>query len=413
LGNEIASIGVVIMFALSPGYILGLQGILSEALYLLLSMMFLLYFRQERLMSNWRVLSLGLLLAAVMLTRTIGYALLIAICIQKSLEYLSSKKLPRKTIQIVIVSLVGIVVFMWFLGPERESHYVSVLHSQIAGQESGFNTNVFVARLFSILDAWQTSWIIYWISELSATYIAILCLLLAAISELGIRLTKNKVDAWYIFSYLLILMIWPHPGQMMRLLLPISPVLLIYAFNLGLKGSLYIPHRSASRRSMALLYGVLVVSVLPAHAFIHGRLTLAERAGLVPVYEIFRKPDIVSAQRDLYVQNQMFEDFSRIGQQVNDNEQVLYYQPTYLAVLGDQLAGSIGYPVDSGVRNESVPTGSRSILLTALHPRKTRKGIDGFGGEENLVGWTSKQWCSYNDLSGEVVSCLYQVVDQS
>jgi len=48
LGNEIASIGVVIMFALSPGYILGLQGILSEALYLLLSMMFLLYFRQDR-----------------------------------------------------------------------------------------------------------------------------------------------------------------------------------------------------------------------------------------------------------------------------------------------------------------------------------------------------------------------------
>ena len=132
--------------------------------------------------------------------------------------------------QIFVVSLVGVVVFMWFWGPERESHYLLVLHDQMAAHESGFDIKGIATQLLSILDAWQTYWMIYWVSELSVTYIVILCLLLAAVIECYLRLKANKIDAWYVFLYLLILMMWPHPGQMLRLLFPISPLLLIYAF---------------------------------------------------------------------------------------------------------------------------------------------------------------------------------------
>jgi len=407
--NRIASVGLVLLFALSPGYLLGLQGILSEALYLLLSLAFLSYYQLQQAVSKWRVVWMGLLLAAILLTRTIGYALLAAVIAQNLIEYFSSKKMPTQAMQIASIGLAGAVVFMWLLGPERESHYPSVIQNIIAGNEAGLGLKGLAVQLQSILNAWQSHWIIYWVSELSITYLAALCLLLVAVLGWSVRLKANRVDAWYVLFYLLILVIWPHPGQMLRLLLPVVPVLLIYAFNATLRVLTYIPDRKKSNFLMIFLYGILLVSVLPAHAFIHGRLALAESEGMIPVYEIFRKPDVAKANRDLFIQNQMFKDFTCIGEQMDSDGMVLYYMPAYLAVLGNEMATKLTYPAgDRSHQGLTEMYSSGFILLTALHPRKTREGIDGFAGEESLGPLMNKIWCSYSRGTEEAVSCLYK-----
>ena len=415
LDNRNWAIFPVIIFSLSPGFILSLQGILSESLYLLLTFIFIFFYAPTENKSKKTILIVSLILAAILLTRTIGVTLYLALIAQASLSSISNKKFQFQSFYVVIIALCIYFLLMAVWGPVRESHYFDILISYLS--DNGISSNgsgetyyfPLATQLNSMMQNWTSFWIIFWTDELSGIYIVILILLIISLLGLAIRLYKNKYDAWYALFFILVLFIWPHPGQMFRLMLPVLPLLLIYA-GFAIIQLLEIKKLQFNKDLIPIIFYLSVLTtVLPSHAFIHARADMAFEKKMVPVYEIFRRADPVMAEKELLLQNQTLRDFTHLADSILPYEQVMYFLPSYLAVLSNRTGIIAPSPIDkNNYRSIVNENGVSSIFLTRLHPRKTRVGYSGFLGAENLDDWSKKMWCS-KLVNGDIASCLYSV----
>ena len=76
---------------------------------------------------------------------------------------------------------------------------------------------------------------------------------------LFVRLKANRVDAWYVIMYFGMLLVWPWPGHMGRLLWPLLPCLLVAAHS-----SFGFLRNSKYRFIMApVLMGLILVASIP------------------------------------------------------------------------------------------------------------------------------------------------------
>lgn len=406
----------VFIFAYSPGFILGLQGILSESLFLVLTLLFLLFYKPTEKISSRHIILAALLLAAVLLTRTIGIALILAVLAQAFFSSISQKCIKYQPVIIVVAALLVYFLLMAIWGPVKESHYLDILIRYLQGNDLydiGTNTEHFfsiTSQLDSLLNSWTSFWIIYWKADgLSTPYFVTTALLFLSLSGLLLRLMKSKYDAWYTLFYLLILLVWPHPGQMMRLLFPVMPLLLIYSGYTVTKLVCLTKYPDRKDVILFIFYLFILVTVLPSHAFIHGRVNIASEKQMIPVYEIFRRADLEIANNDLELQNQILEDFKTIRSFIPRDEKVMYFVPSYQAILNDIQSVKIPSPV---YRQEYLriarESNAKYMFLTRLHPRKTRLGYNGFQGVEGLNVWAQQLWCSHL-RGGEITSCLYKI----
>lgn len=416
MGKEIWIIFPISIFALSPGFILGLQGILSESFYLFLVLAFMLYYKPTENISTRYILVAGFLLAAVLLTRTIGISLCLAILAQAFFSSDSQKRVNYLPVIIVAIALVIYLFLMEIWGPVKESHYLDMLIPYLTGKDLyqiGTGTGHYfsvASQLTSLFNSWTTFWVIYWQADVfSSSYYVVTALLLLSMTGLLIRLFKNKYDAWYVLFYLFILLVWPHPGQMVRLLFPIMPLMLLYAgYTITILVCLAkIPDRKIMLSS--IFYIFVLITVLPSHAFIHARASMASGNQMTPVYEIFRKAGVEAAFKDLVLQNQILKDFSKIKEYVPEDAKILYFLPSYLAVLSDRKGVAAPSPVDGRTYRQIAKENSASyIFLTRFHPRNTHPDFSGLTGAEHLRSGTEIVWCSQL-ANGELASCLYKI----
>lgn len=410
-GSKNLAKATTLIFAISPGYILGLQGILSESLYLLLALIFIFQYLKLDKPSNLQMMLMGILLAAAMLTRTVGFVLLLSLLCQGILIALASKKLPLTQLKIAVIALMIYFMSMFLIGPESQSHYLDAFMGFISGRdptEIGSGWVVVAGQAVSLVDAWKTFFLIYWLGDYDVTSVLIIALLGLSFVGLSVRLRQNRLDAWYTIGCILLLFLWPHPGQMVRLLFPVVPVLLIYA-SVGI----HVFFNQVIHRKLVAVsfYAIICASILPAHAFMLGRLEMADEVGMIPVYEAFRKPDADIAKREISIQNSMIDSFKSLRKHIDSQEQLMYLAPSYTAVLSDIKSIEVPYPATKrGYKRIAEKSNSKYLLLTELHPRKTRKGYTGFKGVEDLEGWIEELWCS-KLISGHKVACLYKVLE--
>ena len=159
----------------------------------------------------------------------------------------------------------------------------------------------------------------------------------------------------------------------------------------------------------SIFYIFVLVTVLPSHAFIHARVNMATNNQMIPVYEIFRKADAKAAYNNLVLQNQILKDFSNIKDFVPENAKILYFLPSYLAILSDRKGVAVPSPVDGRTYREIAKEyGASYIFLTRFHPRNTRPNFSGLTGSEHIHSGTDIVWCSQLN-NGEPASCLYKI----
>ena len=234
-------------------------------------------------------------------------------------------------------------------------------------------------------------------------------LLVFSISGLLIRLYENKLDSWYVLFYLMILLVWPHPGQMVRLLFPIMPLLLLYSGYAITKLVFLTKLPNQNNMIHLIFYMFVLVTVLPSHAFVHTRANMAYESQMIPVYEIFRKADSEASNKNLVLQNQILKDFFKIKDDVPEDAKILYFLPAYLAILSDRKGVAAPSPVDGWTyRQIAKENGASYIFLTLLHPRNTRPDFSGLTGAEHLRSGTEVVWCSKLS-NGALTSCLYKI----
>lgn len=380
-----ATMLLVVIVAL-PGALLGMQGILSEPLFLFLTTCFIwLNLRPETkggLVSEvgWKMVFACLLLAAVMLTRSIGYVMWLAMLAVILVNRIKGQPIGGSWL-VPVGSGVVFFAVMAIIGLERESHYFAVLLSFLSGDDpTGISTGGFDAlrQVGFVVDGWRSYLLIYWFDGATVGNVVSLIVLFFSVVGLVYRLKENALDGYYVLGYVILLLIWPHPGQMVRFFFPLAPFLVIYA-ALGARMVFTKSRKLSVWSPPVLLFMVLAVS-LPSHGYMRDRLERAEELGMQPIHEWFRQVDLGLARRELVAQNQMLSAFEEIGRNEPGTMKIAYYEPTYIAALSHQIGIPLPFPFDENDIRTLASRGVEYVLLTEIHPRKTRLGISGMAG---------------------------------
>ncbi len=407
LGNEWIAMAVVAVSVLMPGYVLGLQGILSESLYILLSLLFLYYYRLQK--QDWAI-ALPVLIA-LLSTRTIGISMIVALVLVALFRYIESEKDYKHHSMIAALAMVLYICIKTLFGPEQESHYIGVF-KQFFSDKSGVIEKL-SSQISALIEAWKTQWLIYWLDNIQLNHILVMIVLLLSLSGLALYCYRNhtRIMGWYVVVYLLVLILWPHPGQMVRLLMPVMPLMVLFAVYFIKSALSRLNDQKKIVHNTLLATIVMLSTVLPSHAHIHKRVSNSEEKQIPLMHAILRIPDWDKAVYESLIQNAMLQDFMAIGDRVGEAE-VLYYEPSYLAVLGGVKATKLRVTDDiKELRRRVAESGSDYLLLTYYHPRKKRRDNSGLKIREHLGGIIREQGCSY--LQKVEISCLYHIAGTS
>lgn len=412
-GSEGIAFAVAAIFAISPGAWMNSLDVLSENLYLLLSLAILL--RGGRNETSPRALVItGVMVAALVLTRTVGLAMLVAIAALGAVRGTGTRgKIAAAGTPVAItIGLLLLVQIAVATGvPDQYVHGFD----RIAGGQSPhgrIETGAYLlSQLAALYDAWLGNWLWYWNS---ATVFNTACLSVAGLLGLAAgwrSLRAGRVDALYLGVYVAVIVAWPHPGQMTRFVYPIAPLLLA----LGLKElrclAEWLP---AKWRPVPVpLFAALVgFSVLPSLLYTWQRHEAGAASGLEHMTEFYRLPDLRAAGLEASVHAQMADDLARIGTLLPPGAAVLYTEPAYVALLAGRRGIRLPHEADAGaVRAIADAAATPWLLLTRFNPRRWRAGEDRFAGSEDPATFGDVAYASTSAIDGRRVSVLIRLPD--
>ena len=202
---------VLLMF--NPVALSWLPTLFSEHLFILLttSALALASLRSDRL-SLW--LGIGIIVGLSVATRSAGWALAAGMLIFLALNG-KFNPIPAFVLGLV-AGLLTIPFFKAGFPPARS--YLEELTENL----KNLDWEYLVQQARALLAGWQ----LLWGSGIGAILAAMLML-----PGLGIRLTRNRPDAWYIVVYLAMLIVWPFPEHMSRFLWPLMPAFLVAGYS--------------------------------------------------------------------------------------------------------------------------------------------------------------------------------------
>jgi hypothetical protein len=206
---------MVLLFALLPGVLMQALSLLSEDLYLLATLgavaAVAAYEADRREAWLWTAV---VCIAAAVLTRSASIALVAAFVLYLVLHR------PKRFWLLIIGALVPM---LWqLLSPRAGPGYFSFLTARYAVDPvAGLIAHLTIA-VDSLLDSWTVDF------TMSQSGISVMGLLgLVCLAGTAYRAVQCKLDGIYGAAYLGLILIWPYPEEMTRLLSVVVPILLV------------------------------------------------------------------------------------------------------------------------------------------------------------------------------------------
>ncbi|HEY7841661.1 MAG TPA: hypothetical protein VIC61_08835 [Gammaproteobacteria bacterium] len=408
VGSGAVGLAITAIVAISPGAWMNTLDVLSENLYLALSLGILLRAARKRDASPGALVVTGLLVALLTLTRTVGLAMLVAVAAAGLLRP-GNRREKAAAAGIPVAITVGVLLLSHIvLAAGVPDQYVDGFRRIAAGEapRGAVEFSAYLpSQLAALYEAWLANWLYYWSD---ATVFSAACV--AAIGALGLLgcwrgLRAGRVDALYVCAYLLVILCWPHPGQMTRFVYPVAPLLVVFAFEELRRLSARIP----SKRGPILVplsAALLAVAVLPALVFTWQRYEAGVDMGLNRMTEYYRLPDLRAATLESAVQAQIVADMIRIGTLVPPDAAILYHEPAYVALLAKRRGMRL--PATGGAEAFRA-TGASHVLLTRIDPRHWRPGQNVLAAPAGFQGWTDAIFQSLSTVDGKTVSVLLRI----
>jgi hypothetical protein len=382
LTTSSAAMGIAcaLVYALLPGAWLNVKGILSEFPYMALSFAILVLYervRGEPLRARLAI-GLGVLLAALILTRTVGVALVAAIAACEALAWWRKRERARLAAIAWVVGLPIAIVGLWILlrpssGQDAYAEFgVRVAEAAQAGGSSWI-ASMLGANLSALEDAWLNALLIYWGDWWTPKFLLAALIGLVGLGATIWRALRAEVDALYCLAFLAIVLAWPFPGQMYRLALPVIPLVLVNALWAWRELVLHKWPVSEARAPWAAV--LPLVLCLPAVMFyIAGRASAPDdtpgEMRRADIAEFYRVPSGPSAAANASAQIGVFRDLEHIRATTPESARVLWYSPAYVALLAQRRGVRLERPADAAAFEAQLrATGADFVYLAHLHPR--------------------------------------------
>lgn len=379
LQSRWAAFAVVLVAASLPSLWLQAKGILSEPLFCLL-LLFALWACERQPGRPWLM---ALLLAALVLTRTMGLALVGAYGLWAFSR--KGRTMPER-VHAVVPALVALLAYAaWVVLRPAQTADENVRLLLERGPWLGGELAASITRQAqAIAEGWVGSLTLFWVERQPLRLVLAGAAGVLALAGLALRFVEGRADAWISAAYLAVFLAWPFHEQMLRFLFPLMPVLLLYAFEAGGR----LADRLGRKPALAhVLVAMLLLSLTaPALAFVHQR----ARAGgpHAQVADWYRTPDLKEARARAQVHLDLFADMETIRRLTQPGDRVMWVAPSYLALLADRRgvrAPSSALPADQ--YGEQVrKAGPDYIFLSRYHPRDTLSDRAWQAGQRALAG---------------------------
>ena len=376
------------VFAWMPGVWLNLKGVLSEFPFMALAFATLAYYGRLRARpaTPRAYVGLGLLLAAVLLTRTIGVALLAAITAAEAWRFARHREgAPRFALWAVAIPIAAGA--LWYAARPKggEDAYLA-FGAGVARGAAQHGLGWALARAgvnaSALADAWLAALLIFWGEPWRPGFaIATLVGASGAVGALW-RAARGEADGLYVLAFVAILVAWPFPGQMFRLALPIMPLLVVHALWVWQQLAAHLADEERARAWGAFASAVPLAVCVPAVLFYIGArahdagdaIAAGYRKG--DIAEFYRIPDRASAEASALQQIDVFEDMEQIRRTTPEAARVMWYAPGYVALLAGRRGVALERSTDLAEMSAQMRASKPDyIYLAAVHPRDSARRL--------------------------------------
>lgn len=383
-----AAVAAVLAVALLPTLWIHARGILSEPLFCVL-LLAALWVLDAPMRDRAKAVLLSFVLAALVLTRTAGVPLALALA---AWALLRTGEPGKARLRAAAPGLAAVAAYLaWTVLRPAE---IVDSNAALAGERmrsiagSGEPWAVLaggIARqIEAMAEAWAGALLLFWVEGQPVRPLLAASVGLLALGGLAHRFVAGKADAWMVTAYLVLYLLWPFYDQMTRFLFPVIPILVLYAFCAVTQIARKIDRSSAAGAVLALAIATLAA---PGLAFIHQRFRAPEpHAGIVDWY---RTPDLAAARARAEVHLGLAADMQAIRRLAAPGERVMWVAPSYIALLADRPAMPAP-PAGAGpgrYRAQVEAARPDYVLLTTFHPRDTIRDDAWRVGTQALRGW--------------------------
>ena len=412
-----------LVFAWMPGAWLNVKGVLSEFPFMALSFAALAYYHRLRAgtAAARGYAALGALLAAVMLTRTIGVALVAAIAAAEAWRFARHRNAndARAAAWALAIPLAASVAWYCVRPRGGEDAYLVFGAGVARGAAEhglGWALDRVSLNASSFADAWLTALLIFWGEPWRPGFvIATLVGASAAIGTLW-RAARGEADALYVLAFLAILAAWPFPGQMFRLALPVLPLLVVHALWTWQRLAAHFAGEKRAHAWAAFASVIPLAVCAPAVLFYIGArardsgeaVAVGYRKG--DIAEFYRIPDRASAEANALQQIAVFEDMEQIRRTTPETARVMWYAPAYVALLARRR----GVALERSTERSEMSAQMRAarpdyIYLAAVHPRDSARRMgDPLDAVGAALSFSDGMWRRI-DARGALESILLKV----
>jgi len=321
-----------LIFTFLSNTLLQSLGILSENLYLLLTLL-VIWLVNKPDISLPRLYTVAVLIGLAVITRTIGVTLIMAFAV-----YLFIHK-KHQRIQLILVSMVPIVswnILRWFL--DYKGGYLWLVVDIVKrGPLVGLLTKQISIESHAIWVGWITS-----LDHLPTMMTLIAGSVLGVICLAGTfrRAYLKQIDGIYVLFYFLLLMLWPFSLEAKRFLYVILPILLFHGFEL----IDYLFRRFSLRKILIHAYLLMIALVaFPATGLIFNRMALAahdENKMYANSYDWYSDADLDSARKKIRSHLLLVRSWKKVSKIVPEDECVYHVDAPSLMLYADRRSYS-------------------------------------------------------------------------
>lgn len=376
LRSEAAGILLVAGFLLTPSAWVSIKGILSEPMYLFVSLVGLhvharLEVRRDVRPSAW--LAFGGLLAAAILTRAAGLALVAAFVAAAALRALRRTDrhawAPFLALVPVALSLGAWIALRPTTGTDNYEHTAGTLfHDWL--RNPGLLLGL-AARFF--FEGWTSSFTVE--PQAAPVFGAVFAVLgIAGLAGAMRAAFSGRLDGWYVLATVAMVFLWVFPEEnMRRLLYPVLPLLLLHAAEIVRD---VLGRFDAGRRRLWIAgcaFAPAALLCVPAQVVVQQKASdlaprdASGRHAYANVADYYLTVNVQRAQALAGKQIAVMDGFEALADRTPPGARVMWMRPEYVAMLGDRAGVPFDYRWDARrVAEEIRRTGTAYVVLSRL-----------------------------------------------
>jgi hypothetical protein len=361
---------VAAAFLLLPTAWVSVKGILSESLYLALSLAALIAHEKWLSRETARArdyLLFGVLLALAYSTRVVGVTLIAAWLAHEGVKALSTRRMPRAA-WLALVPTVACAA-AWALGRPGGHVYAGTIRSVA---RAWLADPLLSARVTSemLSGGWVASFVAE--GEVSAP-VRMVILAVGAVALAGsVRAAmRNRIDGWYVLLSALLLFLWVFGvDNMRRLLYPVVPIALLHAAELVVA----VARRLRVAKPRLAVAGVCAVPLalcLPATALVAEKalddvlLVDDTRYRACDITDYYRVINRAEARALASSHAATLAGLEALRTATPEGARVMWMRPEYVALLGGREAVPYYYEWDARTLASKIREGGVDYLVIA------------------------------------------------